>query len=367
MGCLDEEQSVAIGVSDTSGSGTRDRLRHRRRDRPHDRGGADRHFDINRRAHADRLPGHAAGRALPRRPFRGSLRQWRRGPGEGFVTAPAWTNQDFVGTLLSGHPSSIPTRNGLDTTDPDLDASYGAVGSHATADCATATGDCYLFRFQNITRPSQHWDTYFDETLTTSDPHHRYAKRWTVHAGLSFTDVSPSSGYYPFIEDIFHNRITGGCGVGIYCPTSSVTRAQMAVFLLKSKHGASFAPPSCSGHFPDVPVRVSTPTGSSSSRRRHHGRLRQRHYCPNEAVTRQQMSVFLLKARTVPAMCPSAAPAYSPTSRVRASSPTGSRPLHRRITVGCGATRSSTARRTPIPASRWRSSSQDVLVKLYGW
>jgi S-layer homology domain len=309
VGCLDEEQSVSIGVSDTSGSGTTGIAFGTVDEASHTTVAA-----LTVTSTATDVPTRIVCRAtLPAELSPAALSADLSGngvadPGEEFVTAPAWTNQSLVGTLLSGHTSVVSDTNGLDTTDPDLDASYGAVGSHATADCATATGDCYLFRFQNITRPSQHWDAYFDETLTTSDPHHRYAKRWTVHAGLSFTDVSPSSGYYPFIEDIFHNRITGGCGVGIYCPTSSVTRAQMAVFLLKSKHGASFAPPSCSGHFPDVPCPgqytdwieqlyaegITAGCGSGN-------------YCPNEAVTRQQMAVFLLKARNgsgyVPVSC----------------------------------------------------------------
>ena len=220
-------------------------------------------------------------------------------PGERFVVAPTWENDGLVATALTGHTSAISDSNGLDTTDPDLDAGYGAVASLASSDCLTATGDCYQFGFQNIARPSQHWDTTFDETLSTSDPHHRWAKRWIVHAGLSFSDVSPASGFYPFIEDIFHNGITGGCGAGIYCPANSVTRAQMSVFLLKSKHGASFVPPPCAGIFGDVPcpglfadwieeLYAEGITGGCSAS--------PLLYCPDDSVTRQQMSAFLLKS-----------------------------------------------------------------------
>ena len=39
-----------------------------------------------------------------------------------------------------------------------------------------------------------------------------------------------------------------------YCPTSPITRAQMAVFLLKAKYGSGYAPPTPSGTlFGDVP------------------------------------------------------------------------------------------------------------------
>ena len=218
-------------------------------------------------------------------------------PGERFVVSPTWENDGLSAIVLTGHTSVLSDSNGLDTSDPDVDADFGSVASLATSDCLTATGDCYQFGFQNITRPSQHWDTTFDETLSTSDPHHKWAKRWTVHAGLSFSDVSPASGFYPFIENIFHNGITGGCGVGIYCPTNSVTRAQMAVFLLKSKHGAAFVPPPCSGIFGDVPcpslfadwIEELSVEGITAG-------CGNGNYCPNDPVTRQQMSAFLLKS-----------------------------------------------------------------------
>jgi hypothetical protein len=218
-------------------------------------------------------------------------------PGEQFLTEPSWSNFGLIATFLSGHASALSDSNGLDTAAPDPDAAYGTVPSLATADCATATGDCFRFQFQSVSRPSQHWDTYADETLTISDPHHRFAKRWTIHAGLSFDDVAPTSGFYPFVENIFHNGITAGCGGLDYCPGSSTTRAQMAVFLLKSKHGASFVPPVCTGVFADVPcpslfanwIEELAAEGITAG-------CGGGNYCPNDAVTRQQMSAFLLKA-----------------------------------------------------------------------
>ena len=34
--------------------------------------------------------------------------------------------------------------------------------------------------------------------------------------------------------------LPAGCGGGYYCPDVEVTRAQMAVFLLKAEHGAAY-------------------------------------------------------------------------------------------------------------------------------
>ena len=58
--------------------------------------------------------------------------------------------------------------------------------------------------------------------------------------------------FYDSIETIFHNGITAGCNVAgsppKYCTNDGVTRAQMAVFLLKGKLGSSHVPPHGHGH-----------------------------------------------------------------------------------------------------------------------
>ena len=90
-----------------------------------------------------------------------------------------------------------------------------------------------------------------------------------------------------------------GCGGGNYCPTSPVRRDQMAVFLLKAKHGADYTPPACTGVFRRraLPVGLS-PTGSSSSRpRASREAAAADNYCPDASVTRAQMAVFLLKTQ----------------------------------------------------------------------
>jgi hypothetical protein len=115
----------------------------------------------------------------------------------------------------------------------------------------------------------------------------------------AFPDVPPSNPFYDYVENIARNDITSGCGGGLYCPVSSVTRAQMAVMLLKSKHGSSWTPPPATGTvFSDVHANAfaaawiealaaeGTTNGCGNGR-----------YCPNAAVTRAQMSVFLLRSQ----------------------------------------------------------------------
>ena len=50
----------------------------------------------------------------------------------------------------------------------------------------------------------------------------------------TFLDVPTNHPFFQFIEALAASGITGGCGGGNYCPDSSVTRGQMAVFLAKA-------------------------------------------------------------------------------------------------------------------------------------
>ncbi len=71
--------------------------------------------------------------------------------------------------------------------------------------------------------------------------------------GAVFADVAPGDFAAAWIEALAAAGITDGCGGGDYCPGTPVSRAQMAVFLLKAEHGPAYAPPHCVGIFDDVP------------------------------------------------------------------------------------------------------------------
>ncbi|MGH7341604.1 MAG: S-layer homology domain-containing protein, partial [Candidatus Rokuibacteriota bacterium] len=52
--------------------------------------------------------------------------------------------------------------------------------------------------------------------------------------GTVFTDVPQDHFFAPWIEQLAAEGITGGCAAGAYCPDAPVTRAQMAVFLVRT-------------------------------------------------------------------------------------------------------------------------------------
>ena len=113
-----------------------------------------------------------------------------------------------------------------------------------------------------------------------------------------FTDVPQSHAFHDFVETLFRHAVTAGCGSGGFCPGAPVTRAQMAVFLLRAEHGPAYAPPPASGTvFADVAagsfaaawIEALAAEGIT-------GGCGGGDYCPNSPVRRDQMAVFLLKA-----------------------------------------------------------------------
>ena len=114
-----------------------------------------------------------------------------------------------------------------------------------------------------------------------------------------FPDVPCPSIFAPWIETLAAEGITTGCGGGLFCPANLVTRRQMAVFLLKTEHGSSYAPPACTGVFDDVAcpsapavdfieqLAAEEITGGCSAA--------PPLYCPDGTSTRGQMAVFIVK------------------------------------------------------------------------
>jgi len=114
--------------------------------------------------------------------------------------------------------------------------------------------------------------------------------------GNVFLDVGAQDFAASFIEQLSNDGITSGCGNSNYCPDDEVTRAQMAVFLLRAKHGSSYSPPPATGVFDDVDLGhwavhwieqlavegITAGCGGGN-------------YCPDAQVTRDQMAVFLVR------------------------------------------------------------------------
>jgi hypothetical protein len=216
--------------------------------------------------------------------------------GETATVEPSYTNGGSSPAAMSGTSTSFTGPGaGATYTISDSAADYGTVPAGETVSCFDAGANCYAVSIAAPSRPALHWDATFQETLSDTS-----VRSWPIHVGRSFTDVPSSRGDYRFVETILHSGITAGCGGATFCPDQDVTRAQMAVFVLRAKHGAAYLPPPATGLvFSDVAVNafgaawieqlaaenITAGCGNGPT------------YCPGASVTRAQMAVFVLKAK----------------------------------------------------------------------
>jgi hypothetical protein len=124
-----------------------------------------------------------------------------------------------------------------------------------------------------------------------------------VFHSTTFSDVPGNNSFWRYIEGFNTQGITTGCAANPkkYCPNDPVTRAAMAVFLLRAEHGSSYQPPVSTGLFSDLPVsgkewmqpwveqffREGITTGCAVNPSR---------FCPESSVTRAAMAIYVLRA-----------------------------------------------------------------------
>jgi hypothetical protein len=256
-------------------------------------------------------------------------------PEETVSVVPAWRNVSGGTLPFTGAASDLTGPAGATYLLTDSAADYGAAPTGVTRACT----ECYAVVVSRpATRPALHWDVTVRETI--GPPTLGQTKIWTLHVGDSFGDVPTSHPFYRFVETLLHVGVTAGCTATTYCPDGVTTREQMAVFLLRAREGGGYAPPPCTtAPFPDVPcsspfaawVQELVARGITSGCG---GGL----YCPTSPVTREQMAVFLLKSSLgtsfTPPPCTTAAFADVPCTSPFA--PWVQELVARAITAGCG-------------------------------
>ena len=191
-------------------------------------------------------------------------------------------------------PSSGPASGGTAVT---ITGANFAVGANATIGGVVASGvevvDAeHISAFVPLLSPA----TLDDVTVTNLNlDTATLRKGWLA----DFLDVPQSSLFHAVVEKVFRAGATAGCGDGLYCPGALVTRAQSAVFLLKASTEVPYGgPPPCVGVFADVPCPgpfadwieffryMGYTVGCDAN-----------DYCPNVPATRAQMAILLLKVR----------------------------------------------------------------------
>jgi ELWxxDGT repeat protein len=121
--------------------------------------------------------------------------------------------------------------------------------------------------------------------------------------GTVFADVPAGFWAAPWIEQLAADGLTRGCNLTppLYCPERLLTRAEIAVLLLRARHGNAYTPPPATGTvFTDVPVGYWAPWIEQLAAEGITGGCAPDLYCPENPVTRAEMAVFLAKTFNLP-------------------------------------------------------------------
>lgn len=155
---------------------------------------------------------------------------------------------------------------------------------------------------------------YPDGTFRPANPVTRAEMAVFIKKGIHGGSYSPpaADGSHPFtdiaghwgedwIEDLYDEGLTAGYPDNTFRPNNQVTRAEIAVFLLKAKHGTSYSPPAAdggvfsdiAGHWAEGWIEQLAEEGISSG-------YSDGTYRPNREVNRAEMAVFLVNTFSLP-------------------------------------------------------------------
>jgi parallel beta-helix repeat protein len=217
------------------------------------------------------------------------------------ATDPNGNTSEFSQNVIyASSPRSGPPAGGVLVT---LTGTHFVAGATVTFGGVAGTAPAVTDETtMTVTAPLLPAATVNDIVVTNTDATSGTLKKaWIV----DFLDVPPAQQFYNFVTTLVSNAITVGVGNGLYGVNDPTLRQQMAVFLLKGRHGICYTPPACSGTFSDVPcpstfanwieaLAAEGITGGCGSGK----------YCPQNPVRRDQMAVFLLKAEHGPNYLP---------------------------------------------------------------
>jgi len=180
---------------------------------------------------------------------------------------------------------------------PGYPAFYGSINAIANASITSGCGGGNYCPEQPVTRDTM---AVF---LLRAKQGPTYNPPPCVPGQTVFADVPANSPFCPWIEELYRRHVVSGCGNGNYCPANVVSREQMAPFLLVTLD-PNMNPPACGTPiFADVsPSSPFCRWIEELYRRGIAGgcNVNPLRYCPTDPVTRGSMAAFLVFTFSIP-------------------------------------------------------------------
>ena len=231
---------------------------------------------------------------------------------EGIATAPAFTANSTPGSyLVAAAAGALSTTFSLTnylsqaiTFNPLSSVTYGIAPFTISASASSGLAVTFTSNTPAVCTVSGNTVTILAAggcSITasqTGNTTYAPATPVTQTFAIGFLDVQPTDYYFNAVNLLAQHGITAGCGNNNFCPTQTVTRYQMAIFIVRAIIGSDNFTASTTPYFTDVPAaapgfkwiqklyELGITAGCGSG-----------NYCPNDNVTRDQMAVFIIRAR----------------------------------------------------------------------
>jgi hypothetical protein len=110
-----------------------------------------------------------------------------------------------------------------------------------------------------------------------------------------FTDVAPANPFFKFIQKLRDLGITSGCSATEFCPDDPVTRGQMATFIIRARYETTPYTYPATAYFTDVPASyLFFPFIQKMAQAGITAGCAPNLYCPDTTLTRGQMAVLIV-------------------------------------------------------------------------
>jgi RHS repeat-associated protein len=119
----------------------------------------------------------------------------------------------------------------------------------------------------------------------------------------AFGDVPAGSTYEDSVRTLACKGITSGCAAGSFCPTSTLTRVQLAVFLMRAKYPGEFFTYTATPWFPDD-VPATHPFFKYVQKMKDDGITNgcaTNRFCPDDPLRKDVAAIFIMRGKYQPA------------------------------------------------------------------
>ncbi len=114
--------------------------------------------------------------------------------------------------------------------------------------------------------------------------------------GWTYTDIACTDPFAKWLKEADELDILSPCATNQICPKGGVTHAQLAMYLLRAKHGSPYSPPNCASTAPLTDLDCGHQYAKWILQARSEGLVNDcatGRYCPEDAVTRLELKQLL--------------------------------------------------------------------------